>query len=63
MTRVLDDCAAAGKRQAIAIVGDSANAGSIALHTRLGFTHIGVFKDVGFKFGRFLDTVLMQKTF
>ncbi len=48
-------------RQMIAIIGDSGNAASIALHRRLGFTSVGTLRSVGFKFGRWLDTVLMQR--
>lgn len=62
MQHVLDASAAAGRRQMIAVIGDSGNTASIALHTRMGFAHVGVFKDVGYKFGRYIDTVLMQKT-
>lgn len=50
-----------GFRQMIAVIGDSANAGSIAVHTRAGFELIGVHRNVGFKFGRWLDTVMMQR--
>jgi L-amino acid N-acyltransferase YncA len=45
----------------IAVIGDSANRASIELHTRLGFRMIGTFQSVGFKFGRWIDTVHMQK--
>lgn len=48
-------------RQLVAVIGDSANAGSIALHARLGFAHIGTMPAVGYKFGRWVDTVLMQR--
>jgi phosphinothricin acetyltransferase len=48
-------------RQMIAVIGDSANAGSIALHLRCGFQMIGTHPHVGFKFGRWLDTVMMQR--
>ena len=41
--------------------GDSGNAGSIALHRRLGFEMTGTFRSVGFKFGRWVDSVLMQR--
>jgi len=44
------------------VIGDSANAASIALHRRLGFQSVGTFKSVGFKFGRWVDTVLMQRS-
>jgi len=53
-------CTVAGKRQMIAIIGDSANRGSIALHARMGFRHVGTLTDVGFKHGRWLDSVVMQ---
>ena len=49
-----------GYRQMIAVIGDSANAGSIGVHTRCGFQMIGTHPNVGFKFGRWLDTVMMQ---
>jgi phosphinothricin acetyltransferase len=51
---------AAGIRQMLAVIGDSGNHGSIALHRSCGFQDAGVFKDVGYKFGRWLDIVLMQ---
>lgn len=50
-----------GFRQMIAVIGDSANAASIALHRKAGFVPIGTHTDVGFKFGRWLDSVLMQR--
>ena len=50
-----------GYRQMIAVVGDSANVASVALHLRAGFTEIGTLKDIGFKHGRWLDTVLLQR--
>ena len=51
-----------GYRQMIAVIGDSTNTGSIALHTRAGFKMVGTHTDVGFKFGRWLDSVLMQRS-
>jgi phosphinothricin acetyltransferase len=48
-------------RQMIAIIGDSANAASIALHRAHGFRMVGTLEAVGFKHGRFVDTVLMQR--
>ena len=42
--------------------GDAANAGSVGVHTALGFEHTGVLKSAGWKFGRWLDVVLMQRT-
>ncbi|MCX7308032.1 MAG: GNAT family N-acetyltransferase [Afipia sp.] len=53
---------AQGYRQMIAVIGDSANTGSIALHKRAGFELVGTHTNVGFKFGRWLDSVLMQRS-
>lgn len=50
-----------GMRQMIAIIGDSAHVASIALHERAGFRTVGVLENVGFKFQRWLDTVIMQR--
>jgi phosphinothricin acetyltransferase len=50
-----------GYRQMIAVIGDSANAGSIGVHAKCGFQMIGTHPNVGFKFGRWLDTVMMQR--
>ena len=52
---------ARGYRQMIAVIGDSANAGSIGLHRSAGFDLIGTHPAVGLKFGRWLDTVMMQR--
>jgi L-amino acid N-acyltransferase YncA len=54
-------CEEAGARQMLAVIGDSANARSIAVHLALGFQHGGVLKAAGWKFGRWLDVVLMQR--
>ncbi len=54
-------CEARGARQMIAVIGDSANAGSIGVHAALGFVHCGLLKSAGWKFGRWLDVVLMQR--
>ncbi|CAM3498945.1 Phosphinothricin N-acetyltransferase [Bordetella sputigena] len=48
-------------RQMLAVIGNSRNAGSIALHRRMGFEPVGTLKAVGFKFGQWVDTVLMQR--
>jgi phosphinothricin acetyltransferase len=48
-------------RQMLAIIGDSGNSGSIELHRRLGFQPVGTLRSVGFKLGRWVDTVLMQR--
>ncbi len=60
MQRLLRECETRGHRQMIAVIGNSANAGSIGLHTRCGFEMIGTHPNVGLKFGRWLDTVMMQ---
>lgn len=52
----------AGVRTMIAVIGDSANLGSIRVHERLGFSQAGTLKSCGWKFERWLDVVLMQKT-
>jgi L-amino acid N-acyltransferase YncA len=51
----------AGVRKLIAVIGDSANAGSIGVHRALGFTPVGVLASCGWKFDRWLDVVLMEK--
>lgn len=61
MQRLIIECEARGYRQMIAVIGDSANAGSIGVHRKTGFTLIGTHPNVGFKFGRWLDTVMMQR--
>ncbi|CCD96674.1 phosphinothricin acetyltransferase (PPT N-acetyltransferase) [Bradyrhizobium sp. ORS 375] len=61
MRALLDACEARGFRQMIAVIGDSANAGSVGLHTACGFQMIGTHPSVGLKFGRWLDTVMMQR--
>ena len=52
---------AAGIRKLIAVIGDSRNAGSIGVHRSLGFTEVGVLKSCGWKFGQWLDVVLMER--
>ncbi len=61
LAEVIERCIANGRRQMVAVIGNSENAGSIALHTRMGFRLVGVFESVGFKHGRWVDTVLMQR--
>ncbi len=61
LTVLLERCEAGPWRQMVAIVGDSANAGSIGLHRRFGFELIGVLKSVGHKFGRWVDTPILQR--
>jgi phosphinothricin acetyltransferase len=61
LQRLILECEARGFRQMIAVIGDSANAGSIGVHTKCGFRMIGTHPNVGLKFGRWLDTVMMQR--
>ncbi|MEM7529152.1 MAG: N-acetyltransferase family protein [Pseudomonadota bacterium] len=61
LARLLDEAASAGFRQIVATIGDSANLASIRLHESAGFAHIGVLRSVGWKHGRWLDTVIMQR--
>jgi len=60
LQRLLTECTARGYRQVVAVIGDSANAGSVGVHTKCGFEMIGTHPNVGLKFGRWLDTVMMQ---
>ena len=52
---------AVGVRKLLAVIGDSANAGSIGVHRALGFTDVGIMRSVGWKFGAWRDIVLMEK--
>jgi len=54
-------CADQGYRQMVAVIGDSDNHASIALHERLGFQQVALLPNIGFKFGRWLDVVMMQR--
>ena len=62
LTPVLAACEALGLRQVVAVIGDSQNAASIGLHKSLGFEHAGIGKSFGFKHGRWLDIVWMQRS-
>ena len=62
LTELLARCEAAGARQMLAVIGDSANAGSIGVHRALGFEQIGLLSAAGWKFERWLDVVMMQKS-
>ncbi len=53
-------CEALNYRQLVAVIGDSANAGSIKLHASLGFVRAGLLRSTGYKFGRWVDSVYMQ---
>jgi phosphinothricin acetyltransferase len=61
LSRLVQDAESRGFRQMIAVIGDSANVPSIRLHERAGFAHVGILRAVGWKHGRWLDTVLMQR--
>ncbi|MBP2302946.1 GNAT family N-acetyltransferase [Azospirillum picis] len=61
MDPLIEACEGSGHRRMIAAIGDSANQGSIALHAACGFRPVGVLPAVGFKFGRWLDSVLMER--
>lgn len=61
LSAVIAHCEAMGLRQMLAVIGDSGNAGSIALHTALGFTPAGMGRSVGWKKGRWIDIVWMQR--
>ena len=61
LAELMARCEAVGARQMLAVIGDSANAGSIGVHRRLGFQHVGTMKSVGWKFDSWLDVVVMQR--
>jgi len=61
LAELMARCEALGARQMLAVIGDSANLGSIGVHKKLGFEHIGVLRAAGWKFDRWLDVVMMQK--
>lgn len=61
LTELLTACTDAGLRQVIAVIADSGDQASVALHLACGFGHAGRLTEVGFKHGRWIDTVLMQR--
>jgi L-amino acid N-acyltransferase YncA len=61
LSRLISRCEEGNWRQMVAVIGDSGNKGSITLHRRLGFRDVGTLKDVGFKLGKRVDTVIMQR--
>lgn len=61
LSRLIEDCTAAGFRQMIAIVGDSQNLQSIEFHEKMGFERVGIVRDIGFKFDRWMDQVILQR--
>ena len=58
---LIEQCTRLGKRQMVAVIGDSAQTASIRLHASCGFEMVGTLISIGFKFGRWLDSVLMQR--
>lgn len=58
---LIDGCEPLGYRQMVAVIGDSANHASIGLHAACGFAKVGLLPSVGFKHGRWVDSVLMQR--
>ncbi|MBT3991147.1 MAG: N-acetyltransferase [Rhodospirillaceae bacterium] len=61
LTALIEACTALGLRQMIAVIGDSQNHASINLHTKCGFTQVGVMPSTGYKLDQWVDTVLMQR--
>ncbi|RYF61956.1 MAG: N-acetyltransferase family protein [Comamonadaceae bacterium] len=62
LAALCDAAESAGVRKLLAVIGDSANGGSVGVHRSAGFTEIGVMRSVGWKFGAWRDVVLMEKT-
>lgn len=61
LAELIRRCEAGPWHTMIAVIGDSANHASIGLHAALGFEHVGVLRESGWKFDRWVDTVLMQR--
>ena len=61
LAELIARCERAGARQMLAVIGDSQNHGSVGVHRALGFEPTGLLKSSGWKFGRWLDVVLMQR--
>jgi phosphinothricin acetyltransferase len=62
LAELIARCTETGYTQMLAVIGDSANLASIGLHRAMGFEDVGVLRDVGHKFGRYLDVVILQKS-
>jgi phosphinothricin acetyltransferase len=62
LAQLIETTTILGYRQMIAVIGDSANRPSIALHEAFGFRHVGVLQSVGYKFDRWVDTVILQRS-
>jgi phosphinothricin acetyltransferase len=61
LSELIAACEKGPWRQMVAVIGDSGNVASVRLHEQFGFRHVGTLRDVGFKFEKWLDTVLMQR--
>jgi phosphinothricin acetyltransferase len=61
LAALIEECAVLGYRQMVAVIGDSGNAASIGLHEKAGFRRVGLLPAIGFKHGRWVDGVLMQR--
>jgi phosphinothricin acetyltransferase len=61
LAALIERCERGSWRQMVAVIGDSDNHASIRLHRKFGFRHVGTLEQVGFKFGRWVDSVLMQR--
>lgn len=61
LQELIGRCTLAGYRQMLAVIGDSANYGSIGVHAAAGFTQVAMMPAIGFKFGRWVDSVIMQR--
>ena len=61
LAALIDTCRGLGKRSMCAVIGDSGNTASIGLHEALGFRRTGIFREIGFKHGRWVDVVFMQR--
>jgi L-amino acid N-acyltransferase YncA len=62
LVALTEACRVAGAKEMLAVIGDSANQASIGLHRTLGFEDVGILRNVGVKFGRTLDVVILQKS-
>jgi phosphinothricin acetyltransferase len=62
LDELIDRCTRAGYRQMVAVIGDSANHASIGVHVAAGFAQVALLPAIGFKFGRWVDSVMMQRS-
>jgi L-amino acid N-acyltransferase YncA len=62
LAELLGRATALGLRQVIAVIAEAEDGASVALHRRAGFTEVGRLRHVGYKFDRWIDTILMQRT-